>query len=131
MEVPSEPGQVLALQERVGQMVEQAGWPREAVFAVKLALEEAVSNAIKHGNGRDPSKSVVVEWDVREHEVELRVCDQGQGFCPACVPDPTLEENLCLPHGRGVMLMRAYMSEVSFNKRGNCVTMVKRRDAVR
>ena len=128
LEVPSESGQVPLVQERVGRLVEEAGWSREAVFAVKLALEEAVSNAIRHGNGRDPSKRVVVEWDVKPDQVELRVCDQGGGFCPSCVPDPTLDENLCLPHGRGVMLMRAYMSDVTFNDRGNCVTMIKRRD---
>jgi serine/threonine-protein kinase RsbW len=96
-------------------------------FAIKLALEEALANAIKHGNACDQAKHVTVDYDVNPQQVRISVCDEGCGFDPADVPDPTLDENLEKPHGRGVMLMRTYMSDVSFNKSGNCVTMVKQR----
>lgn len=95
-------------------------------FAIKLALEEALANAIKHGNESDASKSVTVEWTAAAGEVRITVTDEGPGFTPDDVPDPTLDENLTKPSGRGVMLMRAYMDEVSFNDSGNRVTLVKR-----
>ncbi len=96
-------------------------------FAIKLALEEALANAIKHGNNHDPDKSVMVELHVDEICFEVSVTDEGEGFDPDDVPDPTLDENLEKPSGRGVMLMRTYMSEVSFNASGNCVRLVKRK----
>ncbi len=96
-------------------------------FAIKLALEEALANAIKHGNCSDAAKHVKVEYEVEPQQVTISVCDEGCGFDPAEVPDPTLDENLEKPHGRGVMLMRTYMTDVSFNEAGNCVTMVKQR----
>ncbi len=100
----------------------------EAVFGIRLSLDEAVTNAIRHGNQRDPSKHVTVEYRITAEVCRVTICDEGSGFHPEDVPDPTLAENLCRPHGRGVMLMKAYMTEVSFNKEGNCVTLVKRAD---
>lgn len=96
-------------------------------FAIKLALEEALANAIKHGNASDPAKRIVFEFEVDPERVRFSVEDEGGGFDPADVPDPTLDENLEKPSGRGVMLMRAYMNEVDFNDAGNRVTLVKRR----
>ncbi len=112
--------------DRIVDLVAETGYADEAVFAVKLALEEAVINAIKHGNGNDPGKSVVVKYAVSPREVIIEVADDGCGFCPADVPDPTADENLECPCGRGIMLMRHYMDEVSYGPEGNCVRMVKR-----
>jgi serine/threonine-protein kinase RsbW len=106
---------------------EAHGFDETACFAIKLSLEEALTNAIKHGNEFDPDKSVTVEYHVSDKEVRVRICDQGTGFRPARVPDPTLDENLEKPHGRGIMLMRAYMNEVQFSPDGRCVTMIKKR----
>ena len=98
-----------------------------AVFAIRLALEEALVNAIRHGNGSDPQKKVQIDYAVTSRQVTITVCDEGPGFHPEHVPDPTLDENLRKPYGRGVLLMKAYMDKVTFNKQGNCVTMVRRR----
>ncbi len=98
------------------------------VFAIKLALEEALTNAIKHGNNLNPNKRVKLDYEVGPQAVTLKVCDEGQGFRPGDVPDCTADENIERPSGRGVMLMNAYMSEVQFNDKGNCVTMIRRRD---
>ena len=97
-----------------------------ATFAIKLAVEEAVTNAIKHGNKFDPRKLVELTFDVGPRRTIVMVADQGDGFDPSCLDDPTLDENLEKPTGRGVMLMHAYMDEVQYNEKGNQVRMVKR-----
>lgn len=99
-----------------------------ACFAVRLALDEALSNAIIHGNASNPDKFVQIEYAVTDERITICVTDQGKGFHPEEIPDPTLDENLERPHGRGVMLMRAYMTSVTFNERGNSVTLIKTRD---
>ncbi len=103
----------------------QLGYSEEAVFAVRLALEEALANAVNHGNRRDASKSVRVEYQVGPVEAIIRVSDEGPGFDRGQVPDPTLPENREKSCGRGIMLMEAYMSRVRWNDRGNQVEMVK------
>ena len=102
------------------------GYPEEAVFAIKLAMEEALINAIKHGNRNDAAKRICVEFDIGPRRAVLQVTDEGEGFRPEDLPDPTADENLECPSGRGVMLMRAYMDKVEFNSRGNAVRMVRR-----
>lgn len=113
------------LAEQVVARAQACGYSAEAVFAIKLALEEALMNAIKHGNRRDPDKRVHVEYSVDAKQVDISVTDQGRGFDPAEVPDPTADENLECPTGRGIMLMRAYMDHVEFNQSGNAVRMIK------
>lgn len=112
-----------AVMDAVGRL----GFDEHDRFAIKLALEEALANAIKHGNHGDPSKSVTVEFRADPDTISISVEDEGGGFCPSQVADPTLDENLEKPNGRGVMLMRVYMNEVRFNPAGNRVTLVKRR----
>ena len=98
------------------------------IFSIKLALEEALVNAIKHGNQMDPGKSVAVRWWVRPDRFEVRITDEGPGFSPDDVPDPTADENIERPCGRGLHLIRHFMTEVSYQGRGNVVTMAKVRN---
>lgn len=105
------------------------GWAEDDVFAVHLALEEALVNAIKHGNQRDPSKSVQVICRLAPDRIQIEVEDEGEGFDPGSVPDPTRDENLEVPSGRGIMLMRCYMTSLDFNDKGNRVKMEKLRTA--
>ena len=100
--------------------------PKDVLFAIRLALEEALSNAIKHGNRLDPNKTVTVKFSVTPDELRIVITDQGPGFNPLVVPDPTTDDHLEQPNGRGIMLMRAYMDQVEYNSRGNEVRMVKR-----
>lgn len=126
--IPSKTGEGQAVQERIVALLEQREYPMRDVFGVRLALEEALVNAIKHGNGMDPSKKVYVECRVSSERVWIRIRDEGQGFDINALPDPTLEENLEKPSGRGVLLMREFMTKVEYNERGNCVTLEKHRD---
>lgn len=94
----------------------------------RVGLTEALSNAMLYGNGRDPSKNVVVEVLFRDGTLKAKIRDQGVGFDPQSVPDPTLPENLTRPCGRGLFLMRELLDEVWYNERGNEVTLVLRLD---
>jgi serine/threonine-protein kinase RsbW len=104
-----------------------AGYPDKDRFAVRLALEEAVANAVKHGHRGDPTKRVRVRYQVRGDRVLLEVEDQGAGFDPRRVPDPLDPENLDKPSGRGLLLMRSYATWLHFNERGNRVTLCRAR----
>jgi serine/threonine-protein kinase RsbW len=106
-------------------------WPEEAIFAVQLALDEALANAIHHGNADDPTLKVDLALELYDDRIELRVADQGPGFDPKDLPDPTAVENLERPCGRGIMLIRAYMTEADIAADGRSLRMVKRRDCVR
>lgn len=105
--------------------VRRYGYGDSAIFAIKLALEEGLNNAIKHGNAYDPDKLVELEFDVTAQQAQITITDQGGGFNPDDVPDPTADENLERPCGRGIMLMRAYMDKVEYNRRGNRVRLLK------
>jgi serine/threonine-protein kinase RsbW len=89
----------------------------------RVSLIEALSNAMIYGNGQDPSKRVHVEVFLRQGRVTARVTDEGPGFDPRVVPDPTIPVNLTREKGRGLFLMRELMDEVRFNDRGNSVTL--------
>jgi serine/threonine-protein kinase RsbW len=94
---------------------------------MRLALEEALVNAVKHGNKGDATKRVRVRYQVTAAGVLVEVEDDGTGFDPLKVPDPCAPENLERLSGRGLLLMRSYMTWVRFNPCGNCVTLYERR----
>jgi serine/threonine-protein kinase RsbW len=99
-------------------------YPDAARFAVRLALEESLVNAFRHGHKNLPVDTPAkVEFAVTHDRVELAIEDQGLGFKPEDVPDPTLDENIERPTGRGLLLMRAYMARVEYVGRGNRVEM--------
>jgi serine/threonine-protein kinase RsbW len=105
---------------------QQNGFSEEDCFGVHMALHEALVNAVKHGNKLDSTKQVRVSYHVDPRLFHVEIQDEGSGFNPATLADPTAEENLEALSGRGILLMRAYMDDVSFNPAGNIVTMSKR-----
>jgi serine/threonine-protein kinase RsbW len=107
--------------------LERSGWNQEEIFGVHLAVEEALVNAIRHGNGSDHHKQVQVSCKVAPSRLIVEITDEGRGFNPDHVPDCTAEENLHRPGGRGIMLMRSYMSRVEYLDGGQRVVMEKRR----
>ena len=108
--------------------IERAGFNDNCCFAIRLSLDEAITNAVRHGNGLNPDLKATIDYEITDEHFRITISDQGPGFVPEKVPDPTLDENLDRPCGRGLMLMRAYMTHVEFNAKGNAVTLVKRRD---
>ena len=125
MLIPSELSGARQAQEKLLKHVAQHGYSEASRFAIKLAVEEAVNNAIRHGNQFRADKSVELRFEVGPEQTVITISDEGEGFDPDSLPDPTIDENLEKPTGRGVMLMRAYMDEVQFSKKGNQVRMVK------
>jgi len=125
--VGGRPEEVRQAQEALRAAVEARRFDPNSCFAIRLALEEALSNAIKHGNQNDPRKIVRLEFRVDQSSVTINVEDQGFGFDPQAVPDPTEQENLQIPSGRGIVLMKSFMTEVTFLPPGNKVHMVFRR----
>ena len=108
--------------------LENLGYSKASIFAIKLAFEEAITNAFKHGHaGVEGDPPVTVEYHIDEHAVTIAIEDRGPGFTVTDVPDPTLDENLTIPSGRGLMLIRSYMTEVRHNASGNRVEMVYRK----
>lgn len=101
--------------------------PRAARFVVRVALCEALANAIQYGNRLDPDKRVDVTVQVDDDALQVFVCDEGEGFDPGIIPDPTDPGRVSLDNGRGLFLIRQLMDEVSFNARGNSICMTMRR----
>jgi serine/threonine-protein kinase RsbW len=100
--------------------------PRKLRLNLRVGLSEALANAMLYGNGRDPAKRVKVEVAFLNTAITARVTDEGRGFNPCHVPDPTCAGNLLKSQGRGIFLMRKLLDEVHFNDRGNSVTLVLR-----
>jgi serine/threonine-protein kinase RsbW len=103
----------------------ELGWRDHDMFAIHMALEESISNAIRHGNKEDPNKYVKIDCQLSPARFWIQICDEGAGFNPSAVPDCCAPDRLEVPGGRGLALIKAYMTQVKYNDRGNCLTMEK------
>jgi serine/threonine-protein kinase RsbW len=109
--------------------VKSCGLDEQAAFTIDMAVREAVTNAMVHGNQEDETKSVEVIFNCLGNALEIEIRDQGKGFDPTGVPDPTEPANILKTSGRGIFLMRSFMDEVEWLARpegGTTVRMVKR-----
>ena len=113
------------ISKAINELQEEFPLNEDDVFQLRLALEESLTNAIKHGNKLDPNLKVNVSIISQGDRLTIEVKDEGQGFDFNSVPDPTIKENVLMPSGRGVFLMRKIMDEVSFLDGGRRVRMVK------
>src|SRR5438105_2867827 len=123
--ITSDPNEARKVQALIEQHLRSNQFEDREIFSIKLALEEALVNAIKHGNQMDRSKKVHIQFHVDRERFEIRIVDEGNGFTLEDVPDPMAPENLERPCGRGLLLMRHYMTEVTFHAPGNGLTMSK------
>ena len=121
--IGSDRDEIARVQQDILDVLDHHGYDQSACFAVRTAMEEAVSNAIYHGNANDPHRRVTIAYTADEASIVIEITDEGMGFDPKSVPDPTRPENVDIPSGRGIMLMRVYMSEVEFTAPGNRVRM--------
>jgi len=125
--IPNDFAAARAFQQQIDAALEDFGWSDSDRFSVRLAVEEASINAIRHGNRLDPSSRVSIQFRVESDSVEVRISDQGDGFCPESVPDPLLPENIERPSGRGLFLIRCSMCRVEFCDGGRTIVMSRRR----
>ena len=117
---------IVVIRELLGQLENQQ-WPEGEIFGIHLSLEEAIANAIHHGNARDREKSIRITLETSADLFYAKITDEGGGFDPQAIPDPTSVENLERPCGRGLMLMRCYMDSVAYSPSGNSVELHKKR----
>ncbi|OHB78216.1 MAG: hypothetical protein A2V98_10800 [Planctomycetes bacterium RBG_16_64_12] len=125
--IPSETGASSPILQEILDQLEKQAWIQHDIFSVHLAMEEALVNAIRHGNRLDTSKQVHVACRVSPELIRIEITDEGEGFDPSSVPDPTDPAHIEAPSGRGLMLMRSFMSRVEYNDVGNRVVMEKER----
>jgi serine/threonine-protein kinase RsbW len=107
----------------ITQLSSDAELSEDQFEALQLTASEAVTNAMKHGNGMDESKKVHVHAELLPDMLRLSVEDEGDGFDPQSLPDPLDPANLLKPSGRGVFLMKTYCDEVIHSKGGRMVTL--------
>jgi serine/threonine-protein kinase RsbW len=124
--LPTEAASGYPIVQELLKRLEEADWNQHDIFGVHLAVEEALVNAIKHGNRHDPGKHVHIVCKLASDRVRVEITDEGEGFDPDSVPDPTADENLDNPSGRGIMLMRSFVN-VRYNDVGNQVILEKHR----
>lgn len=106
------------------------GFEDDAAHYMSVAVRESVVNAIKHGNQLDENKRVAVVFTIHPAALEVKVQDQGAGFDPEAVANPTADENLLKAYGRGIFFMRSFMDEVSYSfpaRGGTVVRMLKKK----
>ena len=128
--MPSRIETVAAAAAAVAEFVGRFGVSDDAAYGIDMAVREAVTNAVLHGNRQDENKTVDIVLKSLPDAVEISVHDRGHGFNPEEVPDPTATENLLKTSGRGIFFMRTFMDEVDWLIRpegGTTVRMLKRR----
>lgn len=123
--LPSRSGAHVSTMGEILDGMRHLGWSDRELFGIEMALEESLTNAIRHGNRFDESKAVSVSCKFSSERFWLRVQDEGPGFVPDEVPDCTADEHLEECGGRGLMLIRAYMTRVEYCGCGNTVEMEK------
>ncbi|HEY0324275.1 MAG TPA: ATP-binding protein [Pyrinomonadaceae bacterium] len=116
--------------EVAAQVVQRLGLGDEAAYGVDMAVREAVTNAVLHGNRKDKTKKVEVKFRGSTEMLEITVRDRGTGFDLSSVPDPTDQQNLLKASGRGILFMRTFMDDVEYSRHpegGTVVRMTKRK----
>ena len=111
------------------EFVRRLGLGQDAAFGVDMAVREAVTNAVLHGNHGDETKVVEVGFKSSARAIEITVRDEGKGFDPGSVPDPTDPQNILKTSGRGILFMRTFMDEVEWSRHpegGTIVRMMKK-----
>jgi serine/threonine-protein kinase RsbW len=128
LQIASDTAEGQRIQELVVGKLREFEFSEKVIFGIRLAMEEAFVNAVKHGNRMDRQKRVRVSFTVNTEHFLIEIEDEGPGFTPEDVPDPTAPENLERPSGRGLFLMKAYMTECAFLPPGNICRMRRVRD---
>lgn len=115
IEISSDPNNLITVEEFINFVSAEANFDESKLPGLMLALTEATTNAIIHGNRKDVSKKVFIKAEISKEKLIFRIKDEGKGFDPSRIPDPTMPENLMKDSGRGLYLMRIYADDLSYN----------------
>jgi len=116
LEIESDPNNLITVEEFVNYFCKDVSLPDEKLTNVLLAVTEATTNAIIHANKCDVNKKVTIDASVENLKLIIKIKDEGEGFDPGNIPDPTEPENLLKDSGRGIYLMRVYMDDLQYNR---------------
>lgn len=112
------------VENTVDDITSEIGISYNSYGKILISLLEAVNNAIIHGNNSSPEKIVEISVSYKKPRLTIKVKDEGTGFSPDKVPDPTKPENIEEANGRGVFIMSKLADEIKYSRKGNCVTMI-------
>lgn len=116
LEIESDPNNLITVEEFVNYFCKDVNLPDEKLSNVLLAVTEATTNAIIHANKCDPTKKVTIDASAENSILIIKIKDEGEGFDPGNIPDPTEPENLLKDSGRGIYLMRVYMDGLQYHR---------------
>lgn len=113
--IVSDPDLLPELEDFISGMLKDLNIDDEKINAIVLSIAEAASNAIVHGNKNDKNKKITILMEIDDKKVVIKIKDQGNGFDPALVPDPTAPENILKDSGRGIHIMNSFLDKLSYN----------------
>lgn len=128
--MPSRIAVIQELASAAAEFARRSGLGEDAAYGVDMAVREAVTNAVLHGNRQDEAKNIEVGFKSTPSAIEITVRDKGEGFDAGSVPDPTDQQNIMKTSGRGILFMRTFMDEVNWSRHpegGMVVRMTKKR----
>ncbi len=127
LRIASDPAAITSVERFLQAFVEEAGLNEDQAGDVLIAGTEAVNNAILHGNRSQPELEVLIRVECRDKRLRMEISDQGGGFNPADNPDPTSPEQLMEDSGRGLLIIRHFMDELSFidHPEGQTAVLIK------
>ena len=123
LKIESKMSNLRIIENAIDEIAGAIGVNQDNYGKILVAALEAVNNAIVHGNKSSTNKLVDVEIEFDENQIKITVTDEGEGFDPKKIPDPTMPENIEELSGRGVFLMTKLADSITFNEKGNSVTM--------
>jgi serine/threonine-protein kinase RsbW len=122
--IESKISNIRIIENAIDETTNEIGISKDCYGKILVSTLEAVNNAILHGNEGNPEKNVEIEINFENDELVITVRDEGIGFKPELVPDPTVPENIESVNGRGVFLMSHLADIIKYNSKGNAVTMI-------
>ena len=125
LKVPSGIKNIKKVSSRILKDLEPYNISEDKIFDIRLCVDEAVRNAMVHGNKSDKRLSVTTTYSIDDEKIEIEVADEGRGFDHRNLPDPTSDDNILRNSGRGVLIIQKLMDRADYNETGNAIKMVK------
>jgi len=125
IKIPSDVKHIKDISSKIVDLLMKKGTDKSTVFDIRLCVEEAILNAIEHGNKYNKKLTVDVSFAIYEKKIEVSIEDKGKGFSHVILPDPTSDDNVLRAHGRGVYIIHKLMDKVEYNEKGNKITFMK------
>ena len=124
LKIESRQNSLRIVEKAIDEVTVELGISQDSYGKILVSTMEGVNNAIMHGNKSIPEKLVNIEFNFKDDELKIKIIDEGNGFKPQEVPDPTLPQNIEELNGRGLFLMTHLADEIKYSKKGNSVTMI-------